>query len=120
LKVFRIFSSAYGRKWDSVVDTAEKLEDATGIWNTSIQDIPDHFLRRGLQDCVVKFDWPPSIKEFRDLCLSYHSKYLDAKKIVAPRVDLTPEQEREKAIMRKEHMEKIWGILGMPRKICET
>ena len=107
------------QKWTSQI-TPDLHELAIAQWNSAIQDIPDDFLRRGLKDCAVKFDWPPSIKEFRELCLSYHSKYLDVKKVVAPRIELTPEQEEKRKKVAREHMNKIWAILKKPDRIVNV
>lgn len=59
-------ASIYGHKWTSSFGDEDKNE----TWGRGLAGITPQQLADGLETCVTQnFDWPPSLPEFRGLCL---------------------------------------------------
>jgi len=55
----------YGHKWTSSYGKVDDGTWAKGLAGVTLQQLAD-----GLEACVINnFDWPPSLPEFRGLCL---------------------------------------------------
>lgn len=56
----------YGHKWIS----AQGVTDLDSTWAIALGDLSAEDIGRGLRACVERADpWPPSLPEFRRLCL---------------------------------------------------
>jgi len=69
--------SIYGYKWQShlgeAVDEKGQLSDAAKTWQKGLSRVTVEQLRYGFDTLVMRaHGWPPSLPEFRDLCLSVH------------------------------------------------
>lgn len=61
IKMVRI----YGHRWRSSFGDADD-----GTWLTGLKHLTPEQLATGLSDCIVKGgEWPPSLPEFRSMCL---------------------------------------------------
>jgi len=57
----------YNHKWTSGVG---EEPDADGIWAAALVDVPWVRIQHGFDQLINKgYKWPPSLPEFRDLCL---------------------------------------------------
>ncbi len=56
----------YGHKWTSINETDD------GTWLTGLSDVEPDQVAHGLSILVTDHhDWPPTLPEFRDLCIGY-------------------------------------------------
>ncbi len=63
-------SQIYGHKWTS--NYGDQDDDNT--WLSGLQDIPEDMILAGLKKCLSRQDpWPPSLPEFRQMCLNMPS-----------------------------------------------
>lgn len=63
-------SQIYGHKWTS--NYGDK--DGDNTWLSGLQDIPETMILAGLSKCLSRQDpWPPSLPEFRQMCLNMPS-----------------------------------------------
>ena len=111
-------SGIYLQKWTSQI-TPENYDVAVSQWNAALADMHDDFLKSALLECGLKFDWPPSVKEFRELCVEKRERFLDGKRFATRgrQWQRTPEQvERDKKAAR-EGLNKIWATLGRHDRI---
>jgi len=57
----------YGHKWTSA---SGEEPDSDGIWAAGLMDVPWLRIQHGFDQLINKgYKWPPSLPEFRDLCL---------------------------------------------------
>lgn len=69
--LWKRMAAIYGHRW--VSSFGESDED--GTWLRGLQDVPASLIGQGLEKCI-KFrndDWPPSLPEFRRLCIGIPS-----------------------------------------------
>ena len=72
-RLWQRFAQLYGRKW--IVDHSD--HDVDNIWLKALQNLTPEMIARGLQGCIEhNKTWPPTLMEFRDLCLGLPSKSL--------------------------------------------
>lgn len=63
--VWQKMAKIYGHKW---ISNFGDMDD--GTWLAGLADFTEDDLKRGLQGCVTRADpWPPTLPEFRNLCL---------------------------------------------------
>lgn len=48
----------------------EKKEQAK-IWEKELEGIEKKYIDQALEDCTSKYQWPPTLDQFKKLCLSY-------------------------------------------------
>lgn len=70
-------TAIYGHRWVSTYGTKPTKDDTTELtigaatWSAGLTGITDKQIALGLQACVFSDDgWPPSLPEFRQMCLS--------------------------------------------------
>lgn len=79
----------YGHKWQSHLghasDDAGRLSDAALTWQRGLAGISLDQIRNGFDTLIIKqLEWPPSLPEFRALCLSgSHSDYPTLDEVIA-------------------------------------
>lgn len=62
----------YGHKWTSVNESDD------GTWLTGLSDVEPDQVAHGLSRLVTEHhEWPPTLPEFRDLCLDYRYIEMD-------------------------------------------
>ena len=79
-------SRIYGHRWTSGFGEADD-----GTWLTGLRDLLPEELAAGLRACIRREDdWPPTLPEFRRLCLGYEDKTLAVERaIYGPMDDLS-------------------------------
>lgn len=67
MELWITMAQVYGHKWVSNFGAS----DSGGIWLRGLHDLHPQHLAQGLGKCVERADpWPPSLPEFRNLCLN--------------------------------------------------
>lgn len=85
----------YGKKWSSSYKTSEAIANWRREWGEALNErniMPDK-VKRGLENCLDMYDWPPSLSEFIKAC-KQPSKNEQAPSTVA----LLPNEIKEKPI----------------------
>lgn len=76
--LWRRMLAIYGHKWHShlgvAVDSDGKLSDSARTWKLGLSGVTIEQVKRGFELLIFKnHEWPPSLPEFRRLCLSKNS-----------------------------------------------
>ncbi len=109
------FSAAFG---ESAANPDGSLTDVAHTWAGGLCGITGAQLAAGLRQCILSgAEWPPSLPEFRAMCLPKRVPlcHQEARTrpalayIALPRPALTPEQ-------RKEYLEKMRAALKSPTR----
>ena len=80
--------ATYGTRWGQQFGGGgDKQKMAMEVWGEGLRDIPDEAMARALKRCADRhLEWPPTLPEFRELCLA--SRTFDE----LPRRPLDPER----------------------------
>lgn len=74
-------ASIYGQKWISNFGS----NDAGNIWMRGLHDLHPKHLAQGLGKCIERADpWPPSLPEFRHMCLDLPERSLIVQRAIRP------------------------------------
>lgn len=69
-------SNLYGHRWQSTYGSGiknGKLTEAAEDWRRGLKGITPQQIGKALEKCLDRGDaWPPSLPEFRRLCLGQH------------------------------------------------
>lgn len=80
-KLWITMASIYGHKWISNFGAS----DAGDIWFRGLHDLCPQHLAQGLGKCIERADpWPPSLPEFRHLCLGLPERSLIIHRAISP------------------------------------
>ena len=61
--------AVFGAQWISAM-SGETGPVAMAMWGQHLGDLPDEMIDRGVEACATEArDWPPSLAQFRQLCL---------------------------------------------------
>ncbi len=67
--VFMNFVAIYGPKYKSSFSDESILKLTEQHWTDALKDIPMKKIKETILHCRDKFEWPPSIAEFKKLCM---------------------------------------------------
>jgi len=68
-KIWVKMTRVYGHKWSSNFGSSDD-----GTWLSALKEIPEAMIVAGLNKCLTRQDpWPPSLPEFRQMCLNLPS-----------------------------------------------
>ena len=68
-QLFLRFNSIWGKKWSEHIPPGEIAIQAVKEWSEGLAGIQGHDIKQALDHCRINLEWPPSIAEFRNLCL---------------------------------------------------
>ena len=69
-ELFAWMAAVYGRKWTVNFDDSDAMRMAMAVWQDGLCDLRDGHFEVGRNACIHRRkDWPPSLPEFRRLCL---------------------------------------------------
>ena len=69
-ELFAWMAAVYGRKWTANLDDPDAMRIAQAVWESGLDGLSDEHLEAGRNACIHRRkDWPPSLPEFRRLCL---------------------------------------------------
>jgi hypothetical protein len=70
-------NNLYGHRWQSTYGSATEggqLTDAAKDWRRGLKGVTPAQITKGLEQCLLTGEgWPPTLPEFRKLCLGYRS-----------------------------------------------
>ena len=65
-------SRTYGNKWTSIAESDD------GTWLDGLRGLTKQQLRAGYERCLSRYpDWPPTLPQFRQLCVDIDHRELD-------------------------------------------
>ena len=73
-QLFMRFGAIWLQKWTSAFPTSAALTIAKAEWSEGLSGISDKSILRGITTVRQTLEWPPSIAEFRRLCLGLPDK----------------------------------------------
>ena len=73
-RLFARFAVVYGHVWQSLYKQENQIELADKEWSDTLSCITDETLEIALKDCKKRFDTPPTLPMFYQLCRSYQPK----------------------------------------------
>jgi len=65
----------YAQKFSSLFATPNAIDNWKNVWGEGLADLTAEQLAKGLRECL-KYDWPPSLPEFRKLCVDCDAEKL--------------------------------------------
>lgn len=63
------FNAIWGHKWNSNFQDEESFLIALSEWKEGLSGVLPESMTRAIEHCRSTLEWPPSIAEFRKLCL---------------------------------------------------
>ncbi len=73
-RLFARFSVVYGHVWQSLYKQKNQIELADKEWSETLEEITDETLEFSLQECKKRYDLPPTLPMFYQLCRSFQPK----------------------------------------------
>lgn len=67
--LFMKFNAIWGHKWTSGLQDNESFLIALSEWKEGLRGIKSESMKLAISHCRNMLEWPPSIAEFRKLCL---------------------------------------------------
>ena len=72
--LFARMGAAYGHRWSQSYGDPDAAKLGMRVWGDELADLSDSHLDRGWTACMRSTDgWPPTLPEFRQLCLGLGS-----------------------------------------------
>lgn len=91
--IFLVFRAIYGEKWTKNVDD-KILPLALNEWAEGLAGLTNEDIKHVISVIRTKFEWPPSIAEFRSIAKARAGSYRDAREVLkgieAPREYVPP------------------------------
>lgn len=73
-RLFARFAVVYGHIWQSQYKQENQVELADKEWSETLEHIGDESIEMAFKDCKKRFDMPPTLPIFYQLCRSYQPK----------------------------------------------
>jgi hypothetical protein len=64
----------YGHKWTNNFSTPEMLETALNEWGAALDKTHVDIIHKAANYCRAHLEWPPSISEFKKICITLEDK----------------------------------------------
>lgn len=74
VRVLNEFRKIYGNKFDRLYKNEIDILEAQDKWSKCLKEFDDEVIDKAISLSPSRFQWPPNLKEFMDLCKSLDKK----------------------------------------------
>ena len=108
-ELFMLMKANYGHKWTSNLKEPGELKIAARLWLFHFHSQSREQLHKALSYCFLKYDWPPTVKEFYGelRLVRQEAGVHELLRLPSPRVE--PGLSR----IAEEHLEKLKALVGL-------
>lgn len=112
--LFKRFQAIWSHKFTSAYPTELILNLALAQWASGLSGFSSSILKKALDEAALTLEFPPTLKEFWDLC-SKHKKN-DSNAFYVAKDETLSRSTPESTVIANEARAKIWAALGRPDK----
>jgi len=108
-EIFLLMKANYGHKWTSNLSSPEEIKIAARLWLFHFHTYSRDNLHTALSHCFLRYDWPPSVKEFRtELRLAQRLEETQTLLQLPP-----PTNEQWPSKQAQKHLEQLKQLVGL-------
>ena len=108
-EIFMLMKANYGHKWTSNLKEDGELKIAARLWLYHFHWYSKDILHEALSFCFLRYDWPPTVKEFREQVRLVQVQEKTRQLLALP----APPREPGLSTIAQEHLEKLKALVGL-------
>lgn len=108
-ELFMLMKANYGHKWTSNMKEEGELKITARLWLFHFHTHSKETLHTALSYCFLRYDWPPTVKEFREQIRLVRVEHQVRSRLSLP----APQPEPGLSAIAEAHLQKLKKIVGL-------